>query len=658
MAGTRDSRDNLSPPQRTLRGASPNDFSSFSDISSNDGNIVYTPPDSVLAPHDGSHSPLAGTNPGVDFLNFDVLPDMDSHSAQGSDRRISSPTSLNNGNGDGTPANRSAFLGQWSTQRLNLSSWGPQPPRIALDGNSTDFHQEWESVSPRSEALHGASHHLLPLNDSSRMPPGQLHLQLDEGLARRDAFNADSAAVGAMFSFDPAMGPWNSETPRFPYATGSEMNLFGLSEDFQQQYLPSHHTLSPEFALQGSLPFLPPESVPSSTSSPISVEAIQMRESMSRQSSGANEHPPHSNPQFTPNQAQPSVVQAEGMNWNPTLPTEAAFSHVTLQPSHRTEPSPTTPVVRESSSTAPPRRPTSYARGQRRRRAGSNVTARLPPSSQQSIIIEQYEGSHGQTKDRAASSRQPSNNRKAGGRPLGSHLTTDKAAKTKKMRADKACWLCSLQRDMCSPGETCERCYKRSHRPQADHALGCVRTKLPELCDQFLPRLLTGIHEDSNLRSFCAQHIMKWYSRSIRLTLECGRRLPWIMCEVYEFQPKTNESLRTFVGSMNVESKKQSFLTRNSPPLGMQMVERQDRQQYDQYINDIVDQHFETLANLYFAEETEMGFEFPARLLKMMYQLKRHEPDEVRIAFFYATPNASLQVFRWEKGKKLVLTTT
>ena len=57
--------------------------------------------------------------------------------------------------------------------------------------------------------------------------------------------------------------------------------------------------------------------------------------------------------------------------------------------------------------------------------------------------------------------------KRAGGRPLGSHLPSDKAARAKQLREEGVCWLCCLQRDSCSPGEVCDRCVKRAQRGDA-----------------------------------------------------------------------------------------------------------------------------------------------------------------------------------------------
>ncbi len=99
---------------------------------------------------------------------------------------------------------------------------------------------------------------------------------------------------------------------------------------------------------------------------------------------------------------------------------------------------------------------------------------------------------------------------KSGGRALGTHLEPKVAKAAHDMRKTVACWHCVLQRDKCGPGDVCERCLKRSQRPNADCGLGCSRIKLVDLSTYFLPGLVTQMHEDSNLTHFVTQYIHQW----------------------------------------------------------------------------------------------------------------------------------------------------
>jgi hypothetical protein len=104
-----------------------------------------------------------------------------------------------------------------------------------------------------------------------------------------------------------------------------------------------------------------------------------------------------------------------------------------------------------------------------------------------------------------------------GGRALGTRLEPEVD-----MRKISACWHCVIQRDKCSDGEICARCLNRSQRPNADCGLGCVRMKLVELSQYFLPPLVTQMHEDSHLKHFVNSHVHGWGNQEFTLHMTCG----------------------------------------------------------------------------------------------------------------------------------------
>jgi len=219
--------------------------------------------------------------------------------------------------------------------------------------------------------------------------------------------------------------------------------------------------------------------------------------------------------------------------------------------------------------------------------------------------------------------------RRLGGRPVGSHLAPDKAARTKLMREEGSCWLCCLQRDSCSSGEICDRCIKRNQRATLEHGIGCDRTKLTELKSIFIPDVITRLHEFQELKNFCNDHIKRWTSAVIRLEFNVIWTLPTITCEVYEFEPKTGELLRQFQYVKDPRSERRIRVEKASPPLAMLAIEQADRHKYDRYLSMIVDKYLEQFAELVYDYQSD---DFSVRLLRLMVRFKPDNKEEVRPA--------------------------
>lgn len=221
--------------------------------------------------------------------------------------------------------------------------------------------------------------------------------------------------------------------------------------------------------------------------------------------------------------------------------------------------------------------------------------------------------------------RTPAGVTKRGGRAVGSHLSTEGAARAKKLREEGSCWLCCLQRDSCTPGEVCDRCIKRNQRATLEHNLGCDRTKLTELRSFFVPDVITRLHEPQVLKQFCAQHIKRWSGVSIKLKFNVIWTLPAIECEVYEFEPKTRELLRQFQYITDPETRRRTRVEKASPPLAMVQIEHADRQKYDKYLTLVVDKHLEQFAERLYDIE---GEDFPPRLYRLMVRFKPDNREE------------------------------
>lgn len=218
---------------------------------------------------------------------------------------------------------------------------------------------------------------------------------------------------------------------------------------------------------------------------------------------------------------------------------------------------------------------------------------------------------------------------KSGGRALGTHLEPKVAKAAHDMRKIVACWHCVLQRDKCGPGDICERCLKRSQRPNADCGLGCTRIKLVDLSEYFLPALVTQMHEDSNLTHFVSQYIYQWGNVELTVWMTCGqKRLPNIPVKVYEFAPKGNALLVQYQYHTDPVTHERTVVKKASPALGMVHINYNEEKKYDKYITDIVDHHIDAFGELCWMEDDN---DFQQKLFKLMTRVKPKSDDEGKL---------------------------
>jgi hypothetical protein len=218
-------------------------------------------------------------------------------------------------------------------------------------------------------------------------------------------------------------------------------------------------------------------------------------------------------------------------------------------------------------------------------------------------------------------------NLKNGGRALGTHLEPDVAKAAHDMRKISACWHCVLQRDKCGPGDICERCLKRSQRPNADCGLGCIRIKLVELSPYFLPGLITQMHEDAHLKHFVNQYVHGWGNVELTLYMTCGgNSMPRIPVKVYEFVPKGSELLVQIQYITDPRTNMRIAVKKQSPALGMVHINHNEEKTYDRYISEIVDNHLDAFGELCWAEDDN---DFLPKLFKLMTRVKPKNEDEV-----------------------------
>lgn len=218
---------------------------------------------------------------------------------------------------------------------------------------------------------------------------------------------------------------------------------------------------------------------------------------------------------------------------------------------------------------------------------------------------------------------------KSGGRALGTHLEPKVAKAAHDMRKTVACWHCVLQRDKCGPGDICERCLKRSQRPNADCGLGCSRIKLVDLSTYFLPALVTQMHENSNLEHFVSQYIHQWGNVELTVMMTCGQHnMPRIPVKVYEFSPRGTALLEQIQYQTDPYTRQRIAVKKQSPALGMVHINYNEEKKYDDYINNIVDNHLDAFGELCWIDDDN---DFQQKLFKLMTRIKPNSDDEAKL---------------------------
>lgn len=218
---------------------------------------------------------------------------------------------------------------------------------------------------------------------------------------------------------------------------------------------------------------------------------------------------------------------------------------------------------------------------------------------------------------------------KSGGRALGTHLDPRVAKSAHDMRKIVACWHCVLQRDKCGPGDTCERCLKRSQRPNADCGLGCSRVKLIDLTAAFIPHLVSQMHEDQFLTQYVSQHIAQWNNLELTVMMTCGQdKMPRIPVKVYEFIPKGDALIQQIQYRTDPGSNKRMMHRKQSPPLGMVHINYNEEKKYEKYVSDIADNHLDAFGELCWMEDDN---DFQQKLFRLMTRVKPKNEDEAKL---------------------------
>lgn len=212
---------------------------------------------------------------------------------------------------------------------------------------------------------------------------------------------------------------------------------------------------------------------------------------------------------------------------------------------------------------------------------------------------------------------------------MGTHLDPRVAKSAHDMRKIVACWHCVLQRDKCGPGDTCERCLKRSQRPNADCGLGCSRIKLVDLGAAFIPTLVSRMHEDNFLTQFVSQHIHQWNNVELTVMMTCGQdHMPRIPVKVYEFSPKGDTLVYQIQYRTDPGSNRRVAFRKQSPPLGMVHINYDEEKKYEKYVSDIVDHHLDAFGELCWKEDDN---DFHQKLFRLMTRVKPKSEDEQKL---------------------------
>ncbi|KAF2098497.1 hypothetical protein NA57DRAFT_75739 [Rhizodiscina lignyota] len=230
------------------------------------------------------------------------------------------------------------------------------------------------------------------------------------------------------------------------------------------------------------------------------------------------------------------------------------------------------------------------------------------------------------TPSRPHGPQRPPQNRRVGGRQLGHKFDSEKANKIKERREDGACWVCSLQRDECSGGDICQRCHRRSSRPHADVTLGCDRTKLQDLKDIFVPKIITAMYEKKAVEDFARAHIGYWHKKAIIVPCKLIWGFAPIEVEMYEFAPRDEVIRHSVLGVSDWVTNTSDIEKMLSPPLGMEMINGHDSQKFNQEVDDIVNNWLHIFVPRFYSKSED---EFPKRLLSLMADFCRSPAEEV-----------------------------
>lgn len=223
----------------------------------------------------------------------------------------------------------------------------------------------------------------------------------------------------------------------------------------------------------------------------------------------------------------------------------------------------------------------------------------------------------------------PQRNR-AGGRNR--PLNEEQRKHAKVLRREHACWVCALQRVSCTAGPVCLKCAERLSIGTSP--LGCNRTVLQEMIDQFLPIRMTEVHDPEVVKLFVKGSMERWVgdqgSRglTVHLTVGYGPTIPWLM---HEFVPRQQEVVLLMQWKTD-STGKVTCIRKKSPPLAIKHVSKAESQGFVKFIDDLI----ENPHNLDDFQETYCGDQeddpFRTELIKLLCRLFKDLPANAEVS--------------------------
>jgi hypothetical protein len=155
----------------------------------------------------------------------------------------------------------------------------------------------------------------------------------------------------------------------------------------------------------------------------------------------------------------------------------------------------------------------------------------------------------------------------------------------------------------CSPGDPCRRCeIASSHGMHNNMRYHCVRTKLPKLVHDFLPRELivrlplhcllsdsmleasmTVMHQKQTIEDTVKDQVDHWSHDYIEVYLTSGYGPP-MKWNLYEFEPKSRDLLGQLQYRQDPITRKLLPTHKYSPPLGLKKLDASDDDHVDAYL--------------------------------------------------------------------------
>jgi hypothetical protein len=131
---------------------------------------------------------------------------------------------------------------------------------------------------------------------------------------------------------------------------------------------------------------------------------------------------------------------------------------------------------------------------------------------------------------------------------------------------------------------------------------------------------------EQNLSNLIDRHISGWRTDAYKFKLNMIWDIPPIEFNLYEFEPKTNEILYQMQYVLDESIGKRMWIKKRSPPLGMVVINKEDVNRCEQYLDQVVDKHLGNFTHRCYRHEKD---DFQGRLFKLITQLKPETKEQV-----------------------------